>query len=53
MKVPESETRKNQEVAILKEIMSENFPELKKDRVPALKKLFLRNKLYYLYQSSH
>lgn len=30
MKVPESETRKNQEVTILKERMSENFYELKK-----------------------
>lgn len=40
MKVPESETRKNQEVAIFKEILSENFPELKKDGVPTLKKLF-------------
>lgn len=34
MKVPETETRKNQEVAIFKEIMSKNFPELKKGRVP-------------------
>ena len=41
MKVPESKTRKNQEGAIFKEIMSENFRELKKDRVPRLKKLFL------------
>lgn len=31
MEVPESETRKNQEVAIFKEVMSENFPELQKD----------------------
>lgn len=41
MQVPESKTRKNQEGAIFKEIMSENFRELKKDRVPRLKKLFL------------
>lgn len=53
MKVPESETRKNQEVAILKEIMAENFPELKENRVPILKKLFPENELYYLYQLSH
>lgn len=38
MKVPEREMRKNQEAAIFKEIMFENFPELKKD--PRLKKLF-------------
>lgn len=38
MKVPESKTRKNQKGAIFKEIMSENFRELKKDRVPRLKK---------------
>ena len=30
MKVPKSETRKNQEVTIVKERMSENFYEFKK-----------------------
>jgi hypothetical protein len=49
MKVPERQTRNNQEVAISKEIMCENFPELKKDSVPKLKELFLGKMGYIIY----
>lgn len=52
MKFPESETRKNQEVAIFKEIISENFPELKTNGVPRLKKLF-PGKMGYITSTNH
>lgn len=49
MKFLESEIRKNQEVVIFKEIILENFLELKINGVFRLKKLFLGKMGYIIF----